>query len=228
MKSIRNLRFFAIIAGLVAGCGSGGATEGPAEPATATATATPAPPQSELRAEHLPPLLAFARFGETTPEEVKAQFTAENLYVTDDGERHNVVHAVGPNTGRPQRTVSVMRTQNGQGYVGELGDDYGSIQFVFTPLTEGGPFVLFRIEVSQRSASGSLCQPAAPLAAGTGLEGCDANDVYRPSAPAADGSFHACINHTNNRVLTVRCSTSGDSRSLRYELAVGRQEAPAP
>ena len=30
-----------------------------------------------------PRLVRFARFGETTPEQVMAQFTAENLYVTE-------------------------------------------------------------------------------------------------------------------------------------------------
>ena len=211
----------AVAAGNLLGCGSSETPEGAAPPTA------PPPPASELHTEHLPPSLAFVRMGESTPEEIKGHFTAENLYVTDDGERNLTVRAMGPNTGRPQRTVNVTRTQNGQGYVGELGDDYGSIRFVFTPLTDGGPFVLFQVEVSQRGTTGNVCQPAAPLAAGTGLEGCDANDVYRPSAPGADGAFHACVNHTDGRVLFVHCSTAGDSRMVRYELAVGRQEAPA-
>ncbi|MBP7683886.1 MAG: hypothetical protein KBB95_18405 [Deltaproteobacteria bacterium] len=212
--------------GLGSGCGGNDAPEAAATPAAPAAPAALAEPQSELRTEHLPPALSFVRFGATTPDEVKAQFNAPNLYVTDDGDRNLRVSGVGPNSGRPKRNVFVTRSQDGTGYVGALGDDYGAISFDFTPLTDGGPFVLFRIEVSQRGAAGSLCQPASALAAGAGLEGCDANDVYPPSAPAADGAYHACVDYSDGRVISAHCTDNGDSRALRYELAVGRQEAP--
>jgi hypothetical protein len=211
-----------LLMGIATACGGGEEAASGGAPAT---PAAPAAPPSELRPEHLPPAISFVRFGETTPEEVKAQFTADNLFVTDTEDRVLNVRARGPNSGRLMRTVNVVRKTNTDGYIGELGDDYGSMRFSFTPMTEGGPYVLYGVEITQNTV-GALCQPGAALAAGTGLEGCDPNDVYRPSAPSAEGVFHACINFTPQQVMMVHCYANGETLRVNYELAVGQVAAP--
>lgn len=202
----------------------GGATETPATAPTAAAPVVPAPPQSELRTEHLPPALAYVRFGETTPEQVRAQYTADNLFISDHLTIRGLmpVRTLGPNAGRQAGMIAVGRKTNVDGYIGQLGEDYGSINFYFTPLADGQPPVLYKVEVAQLNASGSVCRPAAALAAGEGLTGCDPNDRIPASAPTPDGAFHACVNHTEGRVMSVRCTVSGENRSVSYELAVGQ------
>ncbi len=203
----------------------GGASEPPASAPTAAAVpAAPPPPQSELRAEHLPPALGFLRFGETTPAEVKAQFTADNLFISDHIEARGLmpVRTLGPNAGRQAGMVAVGRKTNVAGYIGQLGEDYGNINFYFTPLADGQPPVLYKVEVTQLNATGSVCRPGAALAVGEGLTGCDPNDRIPPSAPTPEGAYHACVNHTEGRVMSVRCTVSGENRSVSYELAVGQ------
>ena len=212
-----------LLMGVATACGGGeepGAASAPAVPEA------PAAPPSELRPEHLPAAISFVRFGETTPEEVKAQFTAENLFVTDTEDRVMNVRARGPNSGRLTRTVNVVRKTNVDGWIGELGENYGSVRFSFTPMTDGGPYVLYGVDVSQIGTSGTVCQPAAALAAGTGLAGCDPNDVYQPSAPAEDGSYHACITITPDLGMMVHCRVGRDTVTAEYELAVGQVTAP--
>jgi hypothetical protein len=220
--------------GLVAfsfGCGSAG--DAPAATATGPAVpATPTMPPSELTEANLPPSLGWVRFGVTTPEQVKARFTADNLFVSDHMVTRGMqpVRARGPNSGRPAGFVNVVRKTDVNGYIGALGDNYGSVGFHFTSLADGQPPVLYMLEVAQLGTAGTLCAPAAPLAAGPGLEGCDANDVYRPSAPdATTGAFHACIQHENNRTMLVHCQIASDTRIVRYELVVGQvTAAPTP
>ena len=199
----------------LAGCGG----------ATSEGGGSEADTQGRLRAGHLPEVVRFARFGETTPEQVMAQFTADNLYVTDSVGRELRVHARGANTGRPYAYVNVTRRQDGNGYIGTLGDEY-TLRFEFTNYEPGGPLVLFGIEISQPLSQPSVCAAAAELASGTGLEGCHPDSVYRPDAPDASGYYYACTSTAEaGYPIEVLCKASaGSTRAFRAQVTLGRVE----
>ena len=163
----------------------GGSSDGASS--AASAPTPPPPPASELHTEHLPPSLAWVSIGETTPEQVRTHFTGDNLFVSDSIATRGMmaVRPLGPNNGRMAGTINVGRKTDINGPIGELGDNYGAVTFYFTPLADGQPPVLYRLEVAQLGTTGSVCQPAAVLAAGTGLSGCDPNDRIPASAPTA-------------------------------------------
>jgi hypothetical protein len=123
--------------------------------------------------------------------------------------------ATGTNSGRPKRNVFVTRSRRH----GPRWADYGAISFDFTPLTDGGPFVLFRI-VSQRGAAGSL-----PTGKRTGGGSRGLRRERRLSTERARRGWGLPRVRRLLRDLCAR-TANGDSRALRYELAVGRQEAP--
>ena len=206
-----NIGKYVGLAGMILAIGCGGAGGAHREPG--------------LEAGHLPELLRFARFGETTPEEAAAQFTADNLYVTSSVGRELTVHARGPNQGRPYAYVNVTRRQDGSGYVGELGDEY-TLRFEFTNFEPGGDLRLFGLEITQPLSEPNVCAPAAELAEGEGLLGCHDDSVYHASRPDASGYYHACTSTPEGYPLAVRCSsTAGDNRLFSASVGLGRADS---
>lgn len=209
----------------IGACG-GGSGGGPS-PATGGEPAGPPPTFAPvLTADALPELVRFVDLGETGMAELRARFTADNLYVTENldasmgGDRELRVHARGPNTGHPVGYVQVTRRQR-DGYVGELGDDYGSVRFSFARVAAGAEPVLVGVEISQPAEHpNDVCAPGATLATdAAALDGCPEASVYSPAAPT-DGGYFLCVgDETGELAVTIHCAR-GSTRRVSYDVTI--------
>jgi hypothetical protein len=207
--------FFFVVSAGCGGAQSGGGSGG--GPAT-------------LGERHLPSHLAWARFGVTTLEEARGHFTAENLYVTESidstmgGDGENLDGTRGPNAGVRFNRLNVTRSTNVDGYVGDLGDDYGAVAFLFTRLPGSDTPVLYRLEVAQQAgASPSVCEPARAFAAvPEALAGCSPR-VLRPARVEENGSYNFCVEApVGDLPATVFCRVGAGSSGdlVEYEVLV--------
>jgi hypothetical protein len=171
---------------------------------------------------HLPSHLSWARLGATTLEEAREHFTAENLYTTESldstmgGERENVDRTRGPNAGVRFNRFNVVRSTNADGYIGDLGDDYGAVTFYFTRLPGSETPVLFRLEIAQRpGATPSVCEPARAFAeVPEALQGCSER-MSRPARVEEDGGYTFCVEAPVGELqATVHCAVGREGSSM--------------
>lgn len=211
-------------------CPLGGSSTSTSSSPSVTAPAAPpaAPPRftPQLTAANLPIPVQFVRFGDSTVAHVKGHFTQPTHYVTEDadtsfGGTREVIGRVGTNKGIKLVRVGVTRSQaNGQ-YQGTLGDDYGSISFVFGTLPNRPAPVLLEMEISQPlTASPSICDPVRPLAQNPAATNCPPETVYQPGV-TADAAMACGGDEEGQLQMSFRCSESTflRSRTLTFKVA---------
>ncbi len=174
---------------------------------------------------HIPSHLSWVRLGATTLEEARSHFTAENLYTTESldstmgGERENIDRTRGPNAGIRSNRFNVVRSTNADGYIGELGDNYGAVAFYFAQLPGSDEPVLYRLEIAQMpEGTPSVCDPARAFAeVPEAVQGCSER-VSRPARVEENGSYNFCVDApVADLQATVYCRVGSGSTGDRVE-----------